>query len=160
MRYPRVHRYLGVESGAGLSEYIAGAATLDEIIRSDSETGIHYILAGGRAPHPPDLLSSDKMRALLAQLRERFDLVMLDTPPLLAVSDALVLMRVVERAIFVARWATTRRDTIMSGMRQVVDAGGHLAGTVLSMVDMRRHAQYDYRDTPYYARAYKQYYVE
>ncbi|MFO1190216.1 MAG: polysaccharide biosynthesis tyrosine autokinase [Alphaproteobacteria bacterium] len=160
LRYPRVHLYLGAEGGVGLSEYLAGAARLDEIIRTDEETGIHYILAGGRAPNPPDLLGSDSMRALLAQLRERYDLVMLDTPPLLAVSDALVLMRIVERAVFVVRWATTRRDTILTGMRQVVDAGGQLAGTVLSMVDMRRHAQYDYRDTPYYARAYKRYYVE
>jgi len=160
LRYPRVHRYLETENGSGLTEYLAGAVRLDDIIRADPSTGIHYILAGGRAPHPPDLLGSDTMRALLTLLRERYDFVCLDTPPLLAVSDALVLMRVVERAVFVVRWATTRRDTIMAGMRQVVDAGGHLAGTVLSMVNMRRHAQYDYRDAPYYARAYKHYYVE
>ena len=101
------------------------------------------------------------MLALIRRLGEMYDLVVLDTPPLLAVSDALVMVRAVDRTIFLIRWEKTRRETAMAGLKQAIEAGAHLAGTVLTQVDVRKHSQYDYADSGYYYYgSYRKYYTE
>ncbi|MHA1569954.1 MAG: hypothetical protein ACTSXZ_10825, partial [Alphaproteobacteria bacterium] len=62
--------------------------------------------------------------------------------------------------LFVVRWAKTRRETVLAGIKQVKEAGAHLAGLVLSQVDIRKHAQYEYRDSGYYYGSYSKYYIE
>jgi Mrp family chromosome partitioning ATPase len=94
-------------------------------------------------------------------LGDAFDLVVLDTPPVLAVSDALLLVRQADTTIFVVRWEKTRRDIASTGVKMVYEAGARLSGIVLTQVDLRRHAQYDYTDSGvYYYRGYKKYYGE
>lgn len=111
---------------------------------------LQYFTAGSRAPNPTDLLSSIEMERLIARLSEMYDLVVLDTPPLMAVSDALVLMREVDRVMFAVRWEKTRRETALAGIKQAVEAGANLAGIVMTQVDVKEHAQYDYADSGYY----------
>ncbi len=101
------------------------------------------------------------MKQLLQQLAAAFQMVMLDTPPILAVSDALLLVRTVDKTIFVVRWERTRRDIAINGLKAVYDAGARVGGLVLSQVNLRKHARYDYTDSGvYYYRGYKRYYVE
>src|SRR5690606_3663377 len=109
-----------------------------------------YITAGSYAPNPPDLLGSPKMRELLRKLSDVFDLVILDAPPLLAVSDALVLVRHVDRTAFVVRWIKTGRQNLLTGLRQAIEAGASVAGLILTQVDTRKQAQYDSSDSGYY----------
>ncbi|MEQ9349251.1 MAG: protein tyrosine kinase, partial [Alphaproteobacteria bacterium] len=117
--------------------------------------------AGSRHPHPADLLGSAEMRSLVGRLAELYEFVVLDTPPVLAVSDALVLVRIVDKTIFLARWEKTRRETVLAGLKQTLDAGADLAGVVLTQVDVRKHAQYTYSDSGYYYYgAYSRYYTE
>jgi polysaccharide biosynthesis transport protein len=150
LRHPSVHEALGVDNEIGLGDYLAGEAALSEVIDIDTASGLHYVTAGARAAHPTDLLATPRMQALMEYAAGRYGFIVLDTPPLLAVSDALVLVRHVDKTLFLVRWEKTRRDTAMSGLRQVIDAGADLAGVVLSLVDRRRQARYGYRDSAYY----------
>jgi capsular exopolysaccharide synthesis family protein len=159
MRQPSLHKNLGVENEVGLSEFLSGQRDLEELVQVEAKTGLYYVLAGKRPPSPTDLLGSLRMRRLLQQLADAFDLVVLDSPPVLAVSDALLLVRQADTTIFVVRWEKTRRDVATTGIKMVYEAGARLSGIVLSQVDLRRHAQYDYTDSGvYYYRGYKKYY--
>jgi capsular exopolysaccharide synthesis family protein len=161
MRQPTLHTNLGVKNELGLSDYLTGNAALEDLIHIDDRSGLHYICAGRLPPSPPDLLGSNRMKQLLQQLSAAFQMVMLDTPPILAVSDALLLVRTVDKTIFVVRWERTRRDIALNGLKSVYDAGARVGGLVLSQVNLRKHARYDYTDSGvYYYRGYKRYYVE
>ena len=89
-----------------------------------------------------------------------YDLIVIDTPPVLALSDTLVLLRYVDKTVFLVRWEKTRRETLLAGVRQVLDAGADLAGIVLTQVDLRKQAQYPYGSAYYgtYDSAYRKYY--
>jgi succinoglycan biosynthesis transport protein ExoP len=162
LRHPSVHVGLGVPNTLGLSNYLSGQCALDEIIDIDLASGVHYITAGGRTPHPTDLLSSQQMKALLALLSQQYDLVVIDTPPLLAVSDTLVLARQVEKTAFVVRWQKTRRETAVASLRQLIDAGADIAGTVMTQVDLKKQARYGQSDSgyQYYYDRHMKYYTE
>ncbi len=144
LRRASVHKTLGVANESGLSNYLSGQVELSDIVEIEEATGLHYIPAGGRVPHPTDLLGSQKMQALLQQLTQEYDLIVLDSPPLLAVSDALVLVRTVDRVLFVVRWEKTRRDFVYAATKQILEAGGDIGGLVLSQVDIRKQNRYGY----------------
>ncbi len=161
LRQPALHKNLGVANEAGLAEFLAGQRDLEELVQVEPKSGLYYVLAGKRPPSPTDLLGSLRMRRLMQQLADNFDLVVLDSPPVLAVSDALLLVRQADTTIFVVRWEKTRRDVATTGIKMVHEAGARLSGIVLSQVDLRRHAQYDYTDSGvFYYRGYKRYYGE
>ncbi|MBT5048828.1 MAG: polysaccharide biosynthesis tyrosine autokinase [Rhodospirillaceae bacterium] len=160
LRRASVHKTLGVSNEVGLSNYLSGQADLGEVIGIEQSTGLHFIPAGGRVPHPTDLLGSKKMYALLETLGDSYDMILLDTPPLLAVSDALVLVRTVDRVLFVVRWEKTRRDFVGAAVKQVVDAGANVGGVVLSQVDMKKQSRYGYGTTNTYYYDNPKYFTE
>jgi polysaccharide biosynthesis transport protein len=161
LRQPSLHTNLGVENDVGLSEFLSGQRKLEEVVRIEPRTGLYYMLSGRRPPSPTDLLGGVRMQRLMQQLGEAFEMVALDTPPVMVVSDALLLVRGADATLFVVRWEKTRRDVVTAGIRMVYEAGAQLAGLVLSQVDLRRHAQYDYTDShAYYDRGSKRYYTE
>jgi succinoglycan biosynthesis transport protein ExoP len=161
LRHSTLHTFLDHPNHIGLGDYLAGLASLEDVIEIDPRSGVHFITGGNRAPNPTDLLGSEDMRGLLRQLSRLYDLVVLDSPPLLAVSDALVLVRHVDKTVFLVRWEKTRRESAMVGMKTIIEAGADLAGVLLTQVDVRKHAQYDYADSGYYYYgSYKNYYIE
>ena len=161
MRQPSLHVNIGVENDVGLAEFLSGQRSLEDVVRVEPRTGLYYILAGRRPPSPTDLLGGLRMQRLLQQLGDAFEMVVMDTPPIMAVSDALLLVRSADATLFVVRWEKTRRDVATAGTKMVYEAGARLAGLVLTQVDLRRHAQYDYTDShAYYYRGYKRYYTE
>jgi len=142
-RHPSVHAVLGLKNTKGLSSYLAGQDELGEVIEADLRSGLRVIPAGPSVPHPTDLLGSQEMRNLLRRLEGVFDFIILDAPPLLAVSDALVLVRSVDKTIFMVRWAKTDRSTVNAGLKQLVEAGANIGGLILSLVDVRKSVQYE-----------------
>ena len=158
LRKPSVNESLGVPNGKGVAEILTGAVEIDDAIEIDLKSGLHYITAGAKVPNPPDALGSNAMRQLIEELSRRYDLVILDTPPVLPVSDALVLLRHVDKAVFLVRWGSTRREAVLAGIRQVQEANGDLAGVAMTRVDIRRHQKYNYSDSYYYYRGYGKYY--
>ncbi|PJK29028.1 GumC family protein [Minwuia thermotolerans] len=158
LRKPSVHESLRVPNGQGVVEILTGAADLNDAIEIDLKSGLHYITAGAKAPNPPDALGSAAMRQLIGELENRYDLVILDTPPVLPVSDSLVLLRNVDKTVFLVRWGSTRREAVLAGIRQVQEANGDLAGVAMTRVDIRRHQKYNYSDSYFYYRGYGKYY--
>ncbi len=157
IRHPSVHTNLSCANERGLSDYLAGRCQLSDVIEVEPRYGIRYITAGSYVPNPPDLLGAPKMRELLRRLSDVFDLVILDAPPLLAVSDTLVLVRYVDRTAFVVRWVKTARQNVLLALRQAVEAGASVAGLILTQVDLRKQSQYDSTDAGYYQ--YHNYYT-
>ncbi|MCE2509412.1 MAG: polysaccharide biosynthesis tyrosine autokinase [Alphaproteobacteria bacterium] len=160
LRHPSVHEALGMPNEQGLSNYLAGQMDLSGIMEMDVRSGLRVIPAGPSVPHPADLLGSQQMRNLTQQLGELFDFVILDAPPLLAVSDALILARNVDKTVFMVRWARTDRNTARAGLKQLLEAGTNLAGVVLSLVDVRKSAQYGFGGSSHYYEDYDRYYKE
>jgi len=149
-RHPSVHGNLGYPNRKGLGDYLAGNAQLADVIELEPRYGLRFITTGTNVPNPPDMLGSPRMKKLIHRLSESYDLVILDTPPLLVISDSLVLVRNVDKTVFVVRWEKTKRQSALLGLKQVVEAGADLAGIILTQVDVRKHAQYDYSDSGYY----------
>ncbi len=160
LRHPSAHKLFGATNEKGLTNYLAGQVDISEIVEIDVDTGVHFICAGAHAPNPPDLLGSQQMRQLLQMMAHQYDIVVLDTPPLLAVSDSLVLVRSVDKTIFLVRWEKTRRDTALAGLKQLIDAGADLAGVVMTQVDTRKQARYGEGAYGYYYYGRSRYYTE
>ncbi len=142
LRRPAVHRLAGVRAGPGLTELLTGEADLREVIQTDPLSGAHIIAAGATDPNPPALFTSSQMRRQLMKLAEQYDLVILDSPPVLAVSDTRILAQLVDGTLFAVRWYDTKREAAGMGLRQIVTSGGAVMGTVLSMVVPKKYARY------------------
>jgi Mrp family chromosome partitioning ATPase len=100
------------------------------------------LTTGSTSGVSPDILGSQQMRSFLTTLGESFDVILLDSAPLLAVADTRNLCRLADRIILLVRWRDTRRDAVAAGVRQIIEAGGLLAGCVLTLVDQKRYCRY------------------
>jgi polysaccharide biosynthesis transport protein len=158
LRHPTIGKLFDVKKGPGLVSYFEGRSNLADLIHNDANSRLDYITADERTTDPQELLDSQHMRDVLAKLRSAYDCVILDAPPVLAVSDAVVLSHLADATVFIVRWEKTPRHVAMSGLKLLHSQGANLAGVVLSCVDTRRHAKYDYGDAAYYYGRYSRYY--
>lgn len=130
----------------GLLEYLNGSAEIDEVIYKDPITGVNVIESGTTdgTVDAPILLGSTRMRALLDELNRRYDLVILDTPPVKMFPDALVLQNWVDKVYFVVAWAKTRREVAVDALKVIVQAGCLNPVVGLTCVNMHQLPRYDY----------------
>jgi capsular exopolysaccharide synthesis family protein len=142
VRRPALHKTFGLPAAAGLAECLNGEAKLDAVLSEDRLSSVRLLPAGLQISTAPDLFATSAMRQLIATLSERFDLVILDSAPVLVVSDTRYLCRLSDSVIFVARWQDTRRSVVQTALKQMIDAGGKVAGLLLSQVDLGRYAKY------------------
>jgi polysaccharide biosynthesis transport protein len=158
LRRPSVAKLLGVNGEPGMLDVFAENANIDALIRIDEDSGMHYIPSKGGTANPQDLLSSQQMRSFLERMRARYDLIVLDAPPVLAVSDPIILSHFVDTTIYLVRWETTPRPIVTGAVKMLRSNGGDIAGVVLSRVNARKHATYGYGDNGYYYGRYSNYY--
>jgi Mrp family chromosome partitioning ATPase len=111
---------------------------------------MHFIPAAGGTANPQDLLGSQHMRTFLEQMRSRYDLIVLDSPPVLVVSDAIVLSHIVDTTMYIVRWEKTPRHVVAGAVKVMRANAGAIAGAVLARVNTRKHAAYGYGDSAYY----------
>ena len=149
LRVPSVASDLGTTSGQGLAQVLAGEATIKDVLRFDQQSGLYYIPAGRRSPDAIELLSSERMRELVAAAVQISDTVILDSPPVTVVSDPIVLSRLADTVLMVVRWDHTSRSLVAAAIKRLTAAKAPLAGVVLSRVDMARHASYGVGDFPH-----------
>jgi polysaccharide biosynthesis transport protein len=142
-----------------LLDVFGEGADQDSLIRVDQTSGMHYLPASRGTANPQDLLASRHMRSFLERMRARYDLIVLDSPPVLAVSDAIVLSHVVDTTMFLVRWEKTPRHVVSGAVKLLRTNGGPVAGVVLSRLNARRHATYGYGDAAYYYGRYSDYYA-
>lgn len=159
LRRSRLHTVIGKTNEVSLVEYLTGQKDPDKVIQKDEESGAHVIY-GRPVPNTAlDLLNSDKMRKLVESLRQVYDLVILDAPACLAVSDARVLAGISDHLIYAVGWNRTSRAVVTSGVKQFSDMHYEKISFVLTNVDVKQYARFSYGDTVYYYGRYKEYYA-
>jgi succinoglycan biosynthesis transport protein ExoP len=128
----------------GLADLLAGTAEINDVVIPGPAGNTHVIPAGSTTRSPTDLLTSQRMRDLIAQLRERYDCVVLDASPVLAIVDALALAGMVDKIIVIVEWNRTPRDVIAEALKSLRRDGHRIAGVVLNKVDLKQLRAYDY----------------
>lgn len=146
LRRPRLAEYLGLTAGSGLTDVLTGKVDISDAIIAWQRGLVDFLPAGGIPPNPSELLGSRQMAELLSDLRGRYDMVILDSPPLLPVTDAAILATVADGAILVARYGKTHKEQAASAADSVRHVNARLYGAVLNFVPRkRRHRRgYDY----------------
>ena len=137
------------DSQADLVNVLEGHDVGGQQLHKDEKSGLH-ILSGRGHSDPQKLFSGEKFNGLMAWARENYDLVVLDTPPVMAVSDAVILSHHVDAVLYVVQWETTPKKSVESGITQLREAGAPLAGAVVTQVNIKRHQSYGYGDQGYY----------
>lgn len=160
LRRPGLDKMLGLEPAARLEEVLAGEKDLKSAIAEDPKTGMHVLCAMGHSANAADLLSSQRMGRLLKKTAEEYDLVIIDTPPLMGISDSWELAAAVDAILFAIRWAETPRDSVNAALRQMEMMNLKINGIVLAQVDVRQQARYGYGGYEYYYGRYNKYYQE
>jgi len=155
LRRPRVHRIFKQGTDEGLTSALLDGAPHPRIHES-SVPNLSVLVAGPIPPNPAELLQSEKFRNLLERLRQDYDNVILDSSPVVAVTDATILSTLVDATVIVVRAFRTRRDLAHHALRSLTDVGATVAGVVLNAVNLHRHEykysyQYYYRREGYYA---------
>ncbi len=110
LRKPRIHEYLKVDSIPGLSNYLAGELLINEIIQKTEISNLNFIPSGSIPPNPSELLSTDRMKKLLGELKETHDYIVLDTPPIGLVADALILAEMSDLNLFVVKEKYSKKE--------------------------------------------------
>lgn len=159
LRHPSVARTLGrKELETGLVEYLTQQTTLDKAILKDTLSDLHILPVATRPVSPPDLLASRRMADLLEHLSESYDLVVLDSAPLLPVHDTKNVLPGIDKVAFCVRWDSTPRSAAQAALKDLVASGADVAGVVMTRCDVQRQSLYNYGG--YYYSKYRHYYYE
>ena len=138
MRRPVQHKAFGTEAGVGLSQVLAGDVSLDDALMRTETKRLQMLAAGRIPPNPSELLGSQRMKDLLAELRRRGYFVVIDAPPLLAVTDAGLLGTIADGTIYVAVVGKTHRDQVSLVAKRLEQVGAPLLGSVLARVPRKK----------------------
>jgi polysaccharide biosynthesis transport protein len=155
MRRPRVHQVFDIPQEPGLSNVIAGTAKASESVKPSSVPGLWLMPAGAEAPNPSELLGSKRFNDFADSLSENFEWVIIDTPPLMAVTDSAIIAHGSTGVLFVVGAEMTSRFAARRALEQLHHAKAQVVGAVLNRVDLKHHSYY-YSD--YYRREYATYY--
>lgn len=153
MRKPGMDRQMELQGGSGgLSSVLTGAAELEDSICFTSHGNFHVLPAGTIPPNPSELLGMDRMHALLDHLRERFDYILLDAPPVALVTDAAVLGRMVDGALLVVRSNYAHTDAIRNAKNRLEAVSVRIFGVILTQCKMKKRSyrRGDYSDCCHY----------
>jgi len=158
LRRPSVHKALGMAPRSGLSNVLTGSATIQQTITTSPVLPNLFILpAGTPPPNPAELLASSNMRDLIMELRQQFDHIVIDTPPTLSVTDAVVLAPRADASILVIRSGQTTKQALRRARDILMQVNAHVAGVLLNAVDLTSPDYYYYYE---YQGKYGQYYHE
>lgn len=157
MRRPRVHEIFGTDQEPGLSNVLTGNAKLTEAMKRSTSVHNLWVMSSGHIPpNPAELLGSHRYRDLLGSLDELFDWVVIDSPPVLVVTDGAVVANQASGVVFVVSAEKTSRHAARAALEQLNAANAHVVGSVLNRVDLVRNPYY-YQG--YYRKEYAKYYV-
>lgn len=139
LRKPVLHRYLKAGHNVkGVSNVLSNQCTLDEALHELKEMNLTFLPAGTPPPNPSEMLSQPQMQAMVDALREKFDFVIFDASPVSVVTDAAVIGRYVDGAVFVVRSDYAPADAVRGAVKKLQDAGVRVLGSVLTRYDMKK----------------------
>lgn len=156
LRKPTVHKLHGLENSKGLIDYCNGTATLDAVIAKQRYPNLDIIPSGGRAKNPTHILNGKNFETMLAELRKRYDRIFIDTPPLAAVSDAMVILPLVDGSLYTILFNHVRRKAAQFCAHKLNESNVPCFGAVLNGLNL---AVSGYYYAQYYDKSYKDYYV-
>lgn len=157
MRRPRLHKALRVTNEVGASRVIVGESDIDSAIKSTDVPNLFIMPCGPIPPNPAELIQTEKFTALVRKLEEKFDRVIFDSPPVLAVTDAALLSRVTDGVVLVVRAGRTNRDAVVRAKQILDSVQARLVGAILNDVNLKNphyyyhyyhYYQYKYHDVP------------
>jgi capsular exopolysaccharide synthesis family protein len=158
MRRPGLHRPLRLTNERGLSQVLVGQARIRDVIQRTVDPNLLAVTAGATPPNPSELLTSERMRTLLTNLAHGpFDWIIIDTPPVLAVTDAVVIAPLVSGVVFVVGAEMTRRRLAERAVETILASRPKQVAVVLNKVDFARNRYYYSR---YHGHQYKNYYAQ
>lgn len=137
----------------GLTDFIMAmdSQNIDSFIHQDEKSGLFVLPKGGADyVNPVDIFSSQKMELLIEKLKQQFDLVIFDSPPVMAVSDSRVLSPLVDKTVFVVAWDKTPRKLVRTALAQLLKAHGSIAGVALQRVNVKQYDSYASYSYGYY----------
>jgi capsular exopolysaccharide synthesis family protein len=157
LRHPVTSRFFKLERENGLVDVLLGTTTIDNVAKFYKDLNLTVIPAGSKSLNPPDVLGSERMKALMSRLKETCDYVVLDTPPVGPVVDSVVVANLADKTVFVVAWASTPRETVEMSIKQVSVRKG-IAGVVFNRVNQGRARKYGGGYS--HAKSYEKYYSE
>jgi capsular exopolysaccharide synthesis family protein len=157
LRRPRIHRVFGKQSDTGVTTLLVGDGELCEDELKTDIPNLSVLSAGPIPPTPSELFLSNRFKALLESATEKYDRVIIDSPPVAVVTDAAILSTLVDGTVMVVRAFATTKDVARHGARALADVGGNTVGVVLNAVDVSRQG-YQYYHYVYYAYDRRGYY--
>ena len=149
MRNPTVHKNFNLSNKVGLSSCISMGTALSDAVQKTSIEGLYALTAGVIPPNPSELLGSERMQNVLQRAKEQYDYVLIDTPPVMPVTDALIVSRFVDGMILVIASAEVKVEMAREVKNQLVHAGANILGVVLNKVRSEHHG-YGYGYYYYY----------
>jgi capsular exopolysaccharide synthesis family protein len=155
LRRPSMHRYLKVSNNIGLTNYLLGQITIDEVIQTTEIPSLHFIPSGKLPSSSMGILSSAKMKEFVVDMKSRYDYVFLDAPPIMGVSDASVLASMVDMCVLVVQYRKYPQMMTQRAKEMVVKVGGDLVGVVLNNINISQDSYYYYYSGYYYDNYYK-----
>ena len=143
LRKPKINRVFEVPNQDGLTDYLSGKISYDKVIQKSDKLGIDYIVSGEKTTAIINVLEAKKLSDLIKQLREEYDFVLLDTPPVIAVSDALYIAKNADGIIFMVAQNIAKKALVKEGVQLLKRNNVNIIGTILTQVDMKR-GEYGY----------------
>ncbi len=147
LRKPRIHQVFQLENIGGLSTFLSGRSDLKDVIKMSTVPNIWALPSGPIPPNPSELLNSDRMQGMLADLYEEFDIILMDTPPVLAAIDTKILSTLVDGVLFVVKAGKTTDKVFMRAVADLNKTRAKILGAILNEADVKHE---DYYYTGYY----------
>jgi succinoglycan biosynthesis transport protein ExoP len=157
MRRPRVHGVFGRPQEPGLSNVLVGNAKASDSVLKSNVPGLWILTAGRIPPNPAELIGSQRCKDFLSSLKEHFDWIIVDTPPVMAVTDAVIAANSASGVVFVVGAEMTSRHAARVAIEQLANGHAHFVGAILNRVELEKNAYYY---SQYYRREYNGYYQQ
>jgi len=138
LRKPAVHRMFNVPNHIGLTSVLSSQYQITEVLRETGVEGLHVLTSGPIPPNPSEMIGSRKMLALLEDLKEEYDVILFDTPPVLAVSDALIISSLVDGVILVVSAGKVKKDLVKKAKAHLEHVNARILGAALNNVQLSK----------------------
>ncbi len=155
-RKANVHRTFKIDNDKGLSEYMLGTISYEEMIKKTDYKNVDVITRGGEVYNSSVILISKKLEELVAKLKEDYDYVILDCAPVLQVSDYINILRLADGVLFLVAYGVTTRNQVSEAVKELKKNNANILGMVFTMYDRKKDKNYGYGK--YYGKGYYSYY--
>ncbi|ODS30690.1 MAG: Succinoglycan biosynthesis transport protein [Candidatus Scalindua rubra] len=154
MRKPRLNKIFSVERNPGVSNVLAGEASIESCIKDTEISNLNLITSGSVPPNPSEMLGSASMEKFCDDIRKMFDYVLLDSPPIMSVTDATILARLTDASLLLVKTGETNRDAVKRSIAQFNDINAKVLGVVMNNVDLSKGSYYYHYYQYYYRYGY------